>query len=214
MLEELRERVCNVARRMAADGMVKLSAGNVSAIDRETRCIAVTPSAVPYETMAPEDIVIVDMDGKVLEGLWHPSTELPMHLSLYRAISEGIGAVVHTHSVYAAALSTVVDEVPPILAETVISVGGSIRVAPYRRTGTQDLGEAVASALDGRRAVLLQNHGLVAVGEEVEKAYGVSVLAEEACQVYYIARTLGMPKVLPPEEVEFLRSLKYGARPL
>ncbi len=214
LLGELRGRVCAIARRMASEKLVVLTSGNVSAIDRRTRAVAITPSAVDYAGMDPQDIVVVDLEGKVLEGRWRPSSELPMHLYIYSRGPIWIGAVVHTHSVFAAALSTVVDEVPPILAETVIALGGAIPVAPYRRTGTSALGEVVADALQASRAVLLQNHGLVAAGEDPDRAYAAAVIAEEACRVYHIARALGVPRVIPQEEVEALKGLKYGPQPL
>lgn len=212
LLGQLREQVCKVAQRMALERLVTLTSGNVSAIDRGTGAVAVTPSAVAYSGMDPMDVVVVDVNGQVLEGRWQPSTELPMHLYIYARGPAWIGAVVHTHSTYAAALSTVLDEVPAILAETVVALGGSLRAAPYRRTGTRELGEVVLQALEGRRAVLLQNHGLVAVGEDLERAYAAAVMAEEACHVYYIARTLGVPRALPPEEVQALRVLDYRPR--
>lgn len=214
LLGELREQVCAVAKRMASEGLVTLTSGNVSAIDRQAGAIAVTPSAVEYEGMVAEDVVVVDLEGRVLEGRWRPSTELPVHLYIYARGPGWVGAVVHTHSVFAAALSTVVEEVPPILAETVISLGGAIPVAPYRRTGTPELGEVVAETLKDRRAVLLQNHGLVAVAEDLSRAYACAVMAEEACHVFYIASSVGSPKVIPPEEVEELRRLKYRPHPV
>lgn len=195
-LQRERELVVEHAQRLRRDGLVVLTAGNVSL--RAGDVVAITPAGVDYDVLRPELICLIALDGRVVEAELPASSERPLHLALYR--DPEVRGVVHTHSPYATALSTLVDEVPPIhylFAE----LGGSVRVAPYATFGSAELAGSVAQALEGRNAALLANHGAVSVGETLERAYDRAVLLESLCALYYRARLLGQPAVLDSDEI-------------
>lgn len=196
-----RTAVAAAARRMYELGLVTLTGGNVSARDPETGYIAITPSAVPYEGMGADDIVVCRPDGTVVEGRGKPSTEWPLHSRLLIERPD-IGGVMHTHSPYALALAVAARPIPPVCLE-VVQCGGSIEVAPWGDPGTPALGEAAVQALKGtRKAALLQNHGLLATGATVEEALAIAVRAEAAARTYFFASLIGGPVVLTEAQID------------
>jgi L-fuculose-phosphate aldolase len=204
-LPDERRTLVEYARRLRSDGLVIGTAGNISA--RSGLLVAITPSGVDYDEMTPESACVVDLDGGLVEGDLDPSTELPLHLAIQR-MGAG-GAVVHTHSPYATALSLVVDEIPPIhylLAE----LGGPVRTAPYAAPGSEELAVSVRRALEDRSAALLQNHGAVTTAETIERAYARSVLLESLARTFFLARLVGEPRLLPPGELERLGEFVCG----
>ena len=196
------------ARRMAGDGLALGTSGNLSVRRQDT--IAITPSGVPYEQMSPADICLVRPDGTPLPGL-RPSTETPMHLAVYRA--SGAGAIVHTHSPFVVALSTVLDELPAV-HYAMADLGGIVRVAPYVRFGTPELAENAVAALAGRNAVILRNHGALTCGPDLARAYDRAATLEWLARVYWYARLAGTPQTLTEtaltEVSEATRALRYG----
>ncbi|HYG57877.1 MAG TPA: class II aldolase/adducin family protein [Symbiobacteriaceae bacterium] len=210
---DTRHAVCDTARRMMRDALVKLTSGNISCRVPGTDYFAVTPSGMDYETMQPADIVVVDLAGQVVDGQRRPSTETPMHRMSYLQRPD-VGAVVHTHSIYASAFACLGQDMPVISTELAMVVGATVRCAPYARSGTQAFGEAALGALgDEDLAVFLQNHGVLSVGRTLKEAYAVAVAVEEASMIYYLARQMGNPIIIPAEERqrmfrEFRRS--YG----
>jgi L-fuculose-phosphate aldolase len=209
MLELERQRVAAAARRLAADGLVLGTAGNVSA--RAGELVAVTPTGAVLERVAPEDVAVVDLDGDQVHGELAPTSELGLHLGAYRRYD--VGAVVHAHSPMGTALACVLDELP-VIHYQMLALGGSVRVAPYATFGSPDLAEAVLDALEGRLAALMSNHGTIALCADVEGATENSLLLEWACTVYWRAATLGNPRVLGDEQlaavVETVSSTGYG----
>jgi L-fuculose-phosphate aldolase len=211
---ELREQLVRYARQMLAAGLVRGTSGNVSARPPGDGWCLVTPSGVDYELMRPEDLVSVNLDGLRLGGGMKPSVDTPIHLAIYRARPE-VGAVIHTHSPYAAAFSTVYREIPPLITESAGYLGGSVRVLEYVPPAQPDTGDLVASGLGGDRAVLLPNHGVVAVGEDLRKCYGAAHQVEESAHVAFIALQLGQPRPVPPAEIERMHEFihhRYGQR--
>lgn len=190
------EDVLAFSRQMSADGLVVGTSGNVSA--RVGSLIAVTPSGVAYSTMRPEDISIVDMDGQPVRCRYLPSSELELHLEVYRATQTS--AVVHTHSPYATAMSMVVSQVAPV-HYCMVMLGGSLPVVPYATFGTPELARSVRGAFDTTSTVLLQNHGLVAIGARLGTAYECAVQAEGLCKAYAIAKSIGEPRTLSKAEL-------------
>lgn len=215
ILEKERAAVCEYARRLAADGLVVGTSGNVSA--RTGDLVAVTPTGVDYAALTPADIPVVDLDGKLTDGALKPTSELPMHLAVYtRATDPGsapVNAVVHTHSVHATAVSTLVTEVPPI-HYMLAAIGPTARVAPYATYGTTELADAMLQALDARRGCLLANHGTITFGDSLASAYSRAQQLEWVCQVWLLARSAGTPALLPSAEIEqVVEKLKgYGQR--
>jgi len=179
-------------------GLVVGSAGNVSRRIDDAR-IAITPSAVFYETMLDEQIVIVDLaSGEAVEGT--PSYELPMHLAVYRSRPE-VGAIVHTHAPFVTTLSILRRPLPPVIDEMVLYLGGTVDVADYAFTGTDAVGTNVVRTLGDRNGVLLANHGNVCVGRDLAQAFHVALVMESCAQVYVQSLAFGEPVELPQEAV-------------
>lgn len=178
--------------------LVAGSAGNVSRrIDADR--IAITPSAIPYETMTAEQIVIVNVaSGEAESGV--PSYELPMHLAIFRSHPE-IHAIVHTHAPYVTTLSVLRKPLPPVIDEMVLHLGGPIAVADYAFTGTEMVGTNVVRALGDHTGVLLANHGNVCVGRDLAQAFHVAVVMEACARVYVQALSAGEPVELPNDAV-------------
>jgi len=197
-LAGLRAEVVDVLRRLEAAGLVTGTAGNVSARDRGTGLIAVSPTSLPYDRMRPEDVCLVDEQGAQLEG-GSPSVELPMHLTVYGGRPE-VGAIVHTHSPRATAMALIVEEIPVVLAEQAAAVGGAIAVVAYAPTGERAMGEAVLSAGDGWAAIV-RNHGPVCLGRDLGEALRCAYAVEEAAHVFATARLHGEPALLPQAEI-------------
>jgi len=197
LLARERRLVVEYAQRLRPDGLVVLTAGNISI--RSGDLVAITPASFDYDDLTPELIGVVHMDGAAAEPGLPPSSELPMHLAVYDA-APGAGAVVHTHAPYASALSTVVDELPA-LHYLIAELGGPVRVAPYATYGSEELADNVAHALAGRTAALLGNHGTIAYGDTIEQAYARTVLLEWLSALYLRSSTLGEPRLLPDDEI-------------
>jgi L-fuculose-phosphate aldolase len=191
VLEREREQVAAAARRLAAAGLVAGTSGNISA--RRDDRVAITPTGGVLAEMEPQHVTVVDLDGAVLDGALAPTSEIDLHLRLYREL--GTGAVVHTHAPMATALSCVLDELPCVHYE-MLALGGAVRVAPYETFGTPELAGAVAEALEGRAAALMANHGAVTHGADVAGAVRANELLEWAATVYWNARAIGTPRVL------------------
>jgi L-fuculose-phosphate aldolase len=190
--------VVATARRTAADGLVVGTSGNVSA--RVGDIVLVTPSGVPYDRLRPEDAVGVDLDGRRVVGELAPTSELPMHLAVYRGTAAA--AVVHTHAVHATAVSALVDEVPAI-HYMIGALGGPVRVAGYALYGTDELAELMLAALRGRTGCLLRNHGTIVYGSSLDQAYERTAQLEWLCQVWLAAASVPgrAPALLPAAEL-------------
>ena len=197
LLEAERALIVRHAGLLRPDGLVVGTAGNLSV--RVGDHVAITPTSVDYDDLHPGLVCVVGLDGRAIDAELAPSSELPMHLAVYHATDAA--AIVHTHAPYATALATVADELPAI-HYTIAELGGPVRVAPYETFGTDELAGTVAAALRGRSAVLLGSHGTLTVGDSLEQAYWRSVLLEWLATLYYRARLLGEPRILPTEEIE------------
>lgn len=196
LLPAERAQVIEYCLRMEADQLTVGTSGNVSV--RVGDLIAVTPSGVEYRDLTPEAICVIDLDGNPVDGDLAPSSELPMHTSVYRATDAG--AVVHTHPLYGTTLSVLLDEVPPV-HYMIALLGGPVRVAPYARFGTEELARHAVDAMRGRSGVLMRNHGATTYGPTLAKAYSRSVYLEWVCRLYHQARLLGEPRLLPEQEI-------------
>jgi len=195
-MQDAREQVAAVSRRLAEERLVHGSAGNVSV--RTGDLVAITPTGSVLARLEPDDVVVVDLDGRLVEGTREPSSELDLNLGVYRRYDAG--AVVHCHAPVATALSTVLDELPCVHYELML-LGGAIRVAPYATFGSPELAANVLDALDGRSAALMANHGAVAVGADAWQALERTILLEWVCEVYWRAAAVGDPRPLGEREL-------------
>ncbi|MEU9209600.1 class II aldolase/adducin family protein [Streptomyces sp. NPDC048415] len=200
------------ARRTVADGLVVGTSGNVSV--RVGGTVLVTPTGVPYDRLTPDDVVGVDLDGRRVLGSLLPTSELPMHLAIYRATDAR--AVVHTHAAHATAVSTLVPELP-LIHYMAGALGGPVRVAPYATYGTPELAENMLRALADRTACLLQNHGTIAYGATLSQAYDRTAQLEWMSRVWLLSSAVpGLtPTLLSTQQVNEAgaRLSTYGQRP-
>jgi L-fuculose-phosphate aldolase len=188
------------ARRMWEAGLVVASAGNVSRRADE-KLIAITPTAVPYDVLTEEEIVLVELEtGNAVGSIREPSYELPMHLAIYRSRPE-VQAVVHTHAPYVTTLSVLRRPLPPIIDEMAMYFGGSIEVTDYAFTGTEAVGTNVVRTLGDRAGVLLANHGNVCIGRDLRQALQIAIVMESCARVYVTALQTGEPVPIPIEAV-------------
>jgi L-ribulose-5-phosphate 4-epimerase len=189
LLQELCEKIVYAGVKLVEGHLVYLSSGNISARDPETGLIAVKPSGGDYLEIGPEDILIIDEDGNVVEGKGKPSSETPMHSLVYRRRKD-VNAVIHTHSPVATAWSVAQRPIPPVTVGQVLT-GGAVPIAPYAQPGTQEVGEAALEAAGSGYAVLLQNHGPLVMGPTIEMALAAAYIVEEAATVAFHATLLG-----------------------
>jgi L-ribulose-5-phosphate 4-epimerase len=211
---ELREDLVRYARLMISTGLVRGTSGNISTREPGAQQALITPSGVDYDTMKPDDVVLVDLMGQPVAHGMKPSVDTPVHVAIYRARPD-VGAVIHTHSLYAAAFSTLGREIPPLITESAGYVGGAVRVMEYVPPARTDTGDVVAAGLGADRAVLLPNHGVIATGENLKKAFGAAMAVEESAQVAHIALQLGEPRLVSDSEVARMNDFihhKYGQR--
>lgn len=199
--------VLTIAKRIYSNRLVIASLGNVSCRD-ETGTIAITPSGIDYEELTLTDIVVIDSTGTKREGRHNPSSETPMHTLIYRKRPD-IAGIVHTHSLYASAFSVVNKEIPVDMVEVAAHVGGRIPVAPYRPPGTEELGEQALPLLKERRACLLQNHGVLAVGTTLDKAYKAAAITEIAARIHILGSLIGEPRELPERDIQKVKDLYF-----
>lgn len=191
MLEAERAGLAEASHRLAEQGLVIGTAGNLSA--RSGELVAVTPTGAGLGELTAEQIAVVDLDGGQHDGSLRPTSELELHLGVYRRY--GAGAVVHTHSPFATAVACVLDELP-VVHYGLLALGGSVRVAPYATFGTGELAERTLDALAGRTAALMANHGAIAHGPDIAHAVENARLLEWGCELYWRACALGRPRTL------------------
>lgn len=209
-LYEARAEVGDLGRRMLAQDLTRGTGGNVS-VRRDDR-VAMSPSGVPYEDVTPDSVPLVDLDGEVTNGDLKPSSETPMHTMIYRE-RDDVGAVIHTHSPYASTFASL-NEPIPASHYLIAYVGREIPVAGYEPPGTETLGRLAADTMgDDHDAVLLKNHGVIAVGPTGEDAFESAMMVEYCARIHYQASAIGSPQILPDEAVDDLRTMfkeEYG----
>jgi len=212
LLEKQREEVIKIALKAQQLGLIALTFGNFSLRDQETGYVCITPSGMDYEDLEAADIVVMDDQGKIIDGQRKPSVETPMHTMVYQKRKDVCG-VVHTHSVFATAWASCYVEFPVIAAELAALVGEPVKTAPYRRMGSMELAEIVSETLQDKHAVLMSNHGLLTVGSNLKTAFANAVIVEEAAKITYYAKNMGQLKILDDQECKTLRKWvieKYG----
>lgn len=212
MLDKLRQLVCEMNLMLPKAGLVTWTSGNVSGRDRASNLVAIKPSGVRYEHLTPEDIVIVDLEGNVVEGRLKPSVDTATHLYVYRQRPD-VGGMVHTHSPYATAFAAVGKTITPCLTAICDEFGGEIPLGAYAPIGGEEIGREIVRSIGASSAILMRNHGVFTIGKDAEAATKAAVMVEDAACTLWLAMQIGEPQPLPPDQVAALHrrySEKYG----
>ena len=204
-LLETRKKVVEKGIEMLATSLTVGTWGNLSCRVPGEDYIAITPTGMSYDTLVPEDIVVLDLRGNTVSGTRKPSIEVPLHLAIYNA-REDVQAIVHTHSAYATAMAVARREIPGAVEDLVQIVGGNVRVNEYALPGTEQLGINTVKAMEGRNAVLLANHGMLGVGRNLEEAFRVCQVVEKSAQVTLLAQLMGGVVELSQEDIDGMRN--------
>lgn len=213
LLEKERAAVAAYGKKLITAGLTKGTGGNLSVLNREAGYFAISPSGMDYFETEPEDVVVMDLEGRIVDGKRKPSSEHAIHRIFY-ANREDLGAMVHTHSTYATVLATLGEKLPAS-SYLVAYAGLDVPCAPYASFGTEALAKVTFEAMQDRKAVLMQNHGLLAGGKDLLNAFNVAEEIEQCCKVYVLARSIGKPIILPEEEMREMMvrfDADYGQR--
>lgn len=206
--EKERETLCQVCRRLVKTGLVVGSSGNVSMRlkTNDDDLVLITPMGLALEGLNPHELAVIDLEGEPVEEDLPPSSESALHLMVYRRRPD-VGSVVHAHPVFSSVAAVSGREIPPIVDEVVIKIGGSVQVAEYAFPGTEELAEKAVDALGDRMAVLLRNHGLITVGKSAEEALDNSLLVERLAQIFLYTTLSKGANPLPAEVVKIEEEL-------
>lgn len=199
---EVREHLFSVVQKAVDAGLIRASAGNLS-MRTPDGYVAITPAGIKYDRLRPEEIAVIDLDGSHVDGPCKASSETPMHTAILRNLPE-VGAMCHTHSPFAMTFAVVGKAIGLINTEA-MAIGAPVPVAPWASPGSAAGGEVTVPLFKERpelKVVLLRNHGVVAIGEDVDKSFDNAYMAEVAAQVYYQALQIGEPIIVTPEQLQ------------
>lgn len=200
MLEALKEELCALHLMLPAAGLVTWTSGNVSARDPETGLVVIKPSGVMYDVLRPEDHVVLDLDGNIVEGKLKPSSDTASHLYIYRHRPD-LNGIVHTHSPYATAFAAVGKSIPVYLTAIADEFGQAIPCAGFALIGGEEIGQQVVESIGTCAAVLLKNHGVFTVGKNARAAVKAAIMVEDVAKTVHLALQLGTPDEIPAEDV-------------
>ena len=210
----IRDKVIQTGIKMSGGGLVLGTWGNISARIPEENYVAITPSGVDYDNIGLEDIVIVDLEGNIIDGSKKPSIEMVLHLEIYKN-RDDVNAIVHTHSEYCTALAIARKGIPAAAEDLVQIAGGNIRVTKYCLPGSLELGIETVTALKDRNAVILANHGCLAAAKDLKEAFKVALIVEKSAKATIFAQLMGGVVELSQHDIDFMRDFylnKYGQR--
>lgn len=216
MLEALRAEVCVLHAELPRNNLVAWTSGNISAREPESGLVVIKPSGVKFADLTPESMVVVDLNGKVVEGSLKPSSDTASHCYIYRHMSY-VNGIVHTHSRFATAFATLGREIPCVTTAMADEFGGPIPCGGFALIGGEEIGEQVVRTLSGSRspACILQNHGVFAVGPSAEKAVQAAVMAEDNAAIVWAALQIGQPLPIAQSDIDRLNDRYqnvYGQR--
>lgn len=199
LMKKERKLIVDYGKKLVTSGMTTGTGGNLSIFNRKKGTIAISPSGIPYNAIKAEDVVVLDLEGNVLEGERKPSSEWELHRIFY-AQREDIDAVIHTHSRFATTIATLNWWLPPVNYMLAMA-GEDVRCAPYATFGTRELAENAFEGMKDRRAVLLANHGLLTGGQDLDHAFNIAEEVEYVAELYYRSKSIGDPVILSKEEM-------------
>jgi len=214
MLEKLRQELAALHQELPLNGLVAWTGGNISARDQDTGLVAIKPSGVRYEDLTPEKMVIVDLDGNVVETDLQPSSDTATHLYIYRH-RQDVGGIAHTHSTFATAFAAVGRPILPNLTAICDEFGGPIPVGEFALIGGEEIGREIIRAIGDSKAILMKNHGVFTIGKTAAEALKSAVMVEDAARTMYYAFQLGDPVEIDPQDVAKLHQRyveEYGQR--
>ena len=207
-LQSAKKRIQETALKAYQEQLVAGTSGNVSEFDHEQGIMAITPSNMDYQIMQPEDVVLMKLDGTIVEGEHKPSSEWRMHAGVYAA-REDVNAIIHTHSPFATSFAVLHEEIPEILVEMLPFLGGGIPLSQFGMPGTNELADNAIKVLTNRNSCLLMNHGVLVIGKNLSQAYVRAQYVEDAARIYHYARQVGKPCLLDESVLSTLRD-RYG----
>ncbi|MGW7100916.1 L-ribulose-5-phosphate 4-epimerase [Streptomyces sp. NPDC054838] len=216
-IDLLRRQVSELHQELVRYGLVVWTAGNVSARVPGEDLLVIKPSGVPYDELTPRNMIVCDLDGRVVEGDHSPSSDTAAHAYVYRHMPE-VGGVVHTHSTYASAWAARGEAVPCVLTAMADEFGAAIPVGPFALIGDDSIGRGIVGTLRGHRspAVLMKSHGVFTIGKDAEAAVKAAVMCEDVARTVHISRQLGEPLSIAQDDIDRLNHryrTVYGQRP-
>jgi L-ribulose-5-phosphate 4-epimerase len=200
LLNQLRNEICRLHAELPRNNLVAWTSGNVSGRDPETGFVVIKPSGVPYDKLTPENMVVVNLDGKVVEGKLIPSSDTFAHIYVYRYRPD-VNGMVHTHSTFATAWAAVGRPIPAVLTAICDEFGGQIPVGAYAKIGGNEIGQEILRSIGSSPAILMKNHGVFTVGRTPEEAVKAAVMIEDVARTVFYALQLGQLDEIPAEEV-------------
>lgn len=203
MLEKLKEELVQLHLELPKNNLVVWTGGNVSARDAETGLVVIKASGIRYEEMLPEHMVVVDLDGKIIEGNFKPSSDTASHLYIYNHRTD-VGGIVHTHSAYATAFAAVNKPIPVVLTAIADEFGGPIPCGRFALIGDESIGKIVIESIGKSPAVLLKNHGVFTIGKDAKSAVKAAIMTEDNAKTVWLALQIGTPDEIALEDVEKL----------
>lgn len=210
LMEKERRLIIEYGKKLVEHGLTKGTSGNLSLFNRKERLMAISPSGMDYYEIEPEDIVILDIEGNIVEGHRKPSSEVELHRIFYER-REDIDAIIHTHTTFSTVLACLNWSLPPV-HYVLASAGMDVKCAQYATFGTRELAENAYKAMIERKAVLLANHGLLTGGKDLREAFNLTEEVEYCAELYYRAKSIGEPRIIPDDEMVlmFERFKSYG----
>lgn len=214
MLENLRKEVYEAHMNLWENKLVMWTSGNVSARDTKTDLVVIKPSGVAYKDLSVENLVVVDLEGNIIEGSLKPSVDMTTHLYVYKHMS-AVNAVIHTHSTYASAFAAVGKEIPVCLTAMADFFGNKIPLGELVLIGEEEIGREIVSKIGNSKAIIMKNHGPFTIGKDVREALQAAIFLEETAKVLIMAKIMGEPPPIPEEMVKVLHKNymeKYGQK--
>lgn len=204
LMKEERELIVEYGKKLLTNGLTKGTGGNISIYNPELNLMAISPSGIEYFDTTPEDVVITDLEGNVVDSNRKPSSELDMHRIYYLKKGDRVRSVVHTHSPFSTTLATLRWDLPASNYYIAIAGGNDVKCANYESFGTWELAQASYKVMENRNVCFLANHGLLATGIDVKEAFTAAEETERMSEVYWRSKCVGEPVILGDAEVDFM----------
>jgi L-ribulose-5-phosphate 4-epimerase len=200
LLDQLRQEICRLHTELTRNNLVAWTSGNISGRDPESGLVVIKPSGIAYDLLTPENMVVVNLDGKIVEGKLKPSSDTFAHVYVYRHRQE-VNGIVHTHSTFATAWAAVGRPIPVVLTAFSDEFGGRIPVGAYAKIGGDEIGQEILRSIGSSPAILMKNHGVFTIGRTPEAAVKAAVMIEDVARTVFYALQLGQPDEIPAEEI-------------